>query len=77
MWRQKLLNNNKRALNTAMKGWIYTAQTDINYALKTRTKKDQACYSYDHLKIINKDELVELEDLNRHLLRVPRLLLKR
>ena len=65
MWRQKLLNNNKQALNTAMGGWIYTAQTDINYALKTTAKSEQASYSYDHLKTINKDELIELEDLNQ------------
>ena len=65
MWRQKLLDNNKQALQTSMEGWIYTAQTDINYALKTRPENDQASYSYDHLKITNKGELVELEDLNQ------------
>ena len=64
MWRQKLLNNNKKALNTAMQGWAYTAQTDVNYALKTIIKKERTSYSYDHLKITNKDELNELESLN-------------
>lgn len=65
MWRQKLLNNNKKALNTAMQGWAYTAQTDVNYALKTIIKKERTSYSYDHLKITNKDELNELESLNQ------------
>ena len=65
MWRQKLLNNNKNALNSAMKGWIYTVQTDINHALQKTTKIQQGNYSYDHLKLINKDELIELENLNQ------------
>ena len=64
MWRQKLLNNNKKALNTAMQGWSYTVQSDINYSLKTIIKSEPASYSYDHLKITNKDELNELESLN-------------
>ena len=65
MWRQKFLNNNKHALNSAMKGWIYTVQTDVNHALQKTAKIKLGNYSYDHLKLINKDELIELENLNQ------------
>lgn len=65
MWRQKLLKNNKQALNTAIIGWLYAVQTDINYVLKTTAKNEQASYSCDHLKIINKNDLIELEHLNQ------------
>ena len=65
MWRQKLLNNNGQALNSAMQGWIYTVQTDVNHALQKTAKIEQVNYSYDHLKLINKDELIKLENLNQ------------
>ena len=48
-----------------MEGWIYAVQTDINYALQKTAKIEQESYSYDHLKLINKDELIRLENLNQ------------
>ena len=65
MWRQKLLNNNQQALNAAIQGWTYTVQTDFCHALKKAIKNNQASYSYNHLNITNKDELFELENLNK------------
>ena len=64
MWRVKLLSNNNQALNTAINGWIYTVQADVNYALRGKINNGQTSYAYTHLQIPNYYELDELERLN-------------
>ena len=65
MWREKLLNNNKIAYKSALSGWIYSAQVDIDNAIKLTINNTKSSYSYGHLEIFREKNLHEIEELNQ------------